>query len=84
MAKIQHFTLHGTRHTFTTMMKEAGCDITMIQMIGHEPNRFDTTERYLDENVIRNRGIKIKDNEELISFLKANVIQIQPNKRERT
>ncbi|WP_261304001.1 tyrosine-type recombinase/integrase [Paenibacillus andongensis] len=73
IAKIPHFTLHGTRHTFTTMMKEAGCDITTIQQIlGHEPNHFKTTQRYIDENVLRNKGITVKENEELLHFLKTN------------
>lgn len=82
LGKIPSFTLHGTRHTFSTMMKEAGCDITTIQqMIGHEPNRFDTTEIYLDENVIRNRGIKIKENEELLHFLTTNIEKIDANRK---
>lgn len=74
IAKIPHFTLHGTRLTFTTMMKEAGCDITTIQQIlGHEPNHFKTTQGYIDENVIRNKGIKVKENEELLHFLTTNM-----------
>ncbi|MFC3844432.1 tyrosine-type recombinase/integrase [Paenibacillus sp. MAH-36] len=76
LANIPHITLHGTRHTFTTMMNESGCDITTIQqMLGHQPNQLDVTKRYIDQNVIKNKGIRVLENEELIFFLKSTFMK---------
>lgn len=67
-AKLDRVNIHMARHTFATIMHNAGCNIPFIkQLLGH--TKIDITRGYIENNYIRNTGIKMKQNQRLYEFL---------------
>ena len=63
-AKLPKVTLHSLRHTFATMLADAGAAITEVQqLLGHED--VMTTKGYIHPNITRNKNIYIKENQEI-------------------
>ena len=61
--------LHSLRHSFATLMYESGSDITLIQQL-LDHSELTTTKTYVHPNYIRNKNIRIKENDEIYSELK--------------
>ena len=61
--------LHSLRHSFATLMYESGSDITLIQQL-LDHSELTTTKTYVHPNYIRNKNIRIKENDDIYSELK--------------
>lgn len=61
--------IHGFRHTFATLMADENTPITFIQqLLGHKS--INSTKLYINPHYVRNRGINILENQQVLDFLK--------------
>lgn len=61
-ANLPKVKLHSLRHSFATLMADSGTPLTEVQqLLGHVD--IFTTKGYVHSNVIRNKKIKIKEND---------------------
>lgn len=67
-ANLPRVRLHSLRHSFATMMVESGATLTEVQqLLGHVD--IFTTKGYIHPNIISNKKIKIKENEETFNTI---------------
>ncbi len=67
-AGIKPVKVHSFRHTFATLMYEAGCSPSTIQqMLGHK--NIATTMKYIHPHYSRNANIKIRETDETLKLL---------------
>ncbi|MFD2443763.1 tyrosine-type recombinase/integrase [Bacillus sp. CGMCC 1.16607] len=72
LANLPQMHIHSFRHTFATLMAEEGTDKLIIaQLLGHES--LSSTEIYLKPHYVRNKNIKMPENEMIITFLKNKI-----------
>lgn len=67
-ANLPKVNLHSLRHSFATFMSESGAEITVVQqLLGHSD--LFTTKDYIHSNIIKNKSVRIKENENLYKKL---------------
>lgn len=67
-ANLPRVSVHSLRHSFATFLADSGADITVIQqLLGHSD--LFTTQGYVHPNSPRNKGLVIKENEEIFERL---------------
>ena len=68
-ANLSKVTVHSLRHSFATTMVESGANIIEVQqLLGHAD--VITTKGYVQPNITRNKNIKIKENEDIFSYVR--------------
>jgi integrase/recombinase XerD len=72
LAKLPSINVHAFRHTFATFMADQGADKLIIsQLLGHES--LSATESYINPHYVRNRNLKMPENDMVIEFLKSKI-----------
>lgn len=67
-ANLPKVTLHSLRHSFATMMVNAGAAITEVQQLLNHADVI-TTKGYVQPNLTSNKNINIKENDEIYRSL---------------
>lgn len=67
-ANLPKVKLHSLRHSFATLMVDSGSTLTEVQqLLGHAD--IFTTKGYVHSNIMRNKRIKIKENDEIFKSI---------------
>ena len=75
-ANLPRVRLHSLRHSFATMMVEAGAMITEVkQLLGHVD--IFTTKGYVHPNLISNKKVIIKENKEIFDSISKLLRQLK-------
>ncbi|MGQ7890658.1 tyrosine-type recombinase/integrase [Paenibacillus sp. WC2504] len=68
LANIDRIKIHGTRHTFATIMYESGVELPVIkQLLGQ--NSISVSQKYIHANYTRNINIHIQENNQIYKNL---------------